>query len=86
MSIVFNSLETVELRQIERVLRAKHGNLTTAAKALGIDRRTLYRKIEKYNLKRRNFKGQRREWAPHDPIAHDLVSAYPATIPRNTDA
>jgi two-component system, NtrC family, response regulator AtoC len=43
------TLEQVERRQIERVIRQHHGNKTRAAKALGIDRRTLYRKLERYD-------------------------------------
>jgi two-component system, NtrC family, response regulator AtoC len=39
----------IERRQIERVIRQHHGNKTRAAKALGIDRRTLYRKLERYD-------------------------------------
>ena len=37
-------------RQIERSIRQHHGNKTRAAKALGIDRRTLYRKLKEYGL------------------------------------
>jgi DNA-binding NtrC family response regulator len=43
------TLEQIERRQIERVIRQHHGNKTRAAKALGIDRRTLYRKLERYD-------------------------------------
>jgi DNA-binding NtrC family response regulator len=43
------TLDQVERRQIERVIRQHHGNKTRAAKALGIDRRTLYRKLERYD-------------------------------------
>jgi DNA-binding NtrC family response regulator len=42
------SLDQLERRQIERALRQNHGNKTRAAKALGIDRRTLYRKLDRY--------------------------------------
>lgn len=51
--ITHASLETLERRHILRVVRAKKGNLTKAAQVLGIDRRTLYRKLEKYDKARR---------------------------------
>ncbi|HWO13926.1 MAG TPA: helix-turn-helix domain-containing protein [Polyangiaceae bacterium] len=38
----------MEKRYIERVLKAAQGNKTQAAKLLGVDRRTLYRKLERY--------------------------------------
>jgi len=40
-------LAELELRYIQRVLRAVGGNKTQAAKVLGLDRRTLYRKLER---------------------------------------
>jgi DNA-binding NtrC family response regulator len=42
------TLDDLERRQIERAIRQHHGNKTRAAKALAIDRRTLYRKLERY--------------------------------------
>lgn len=42
------TLEELERRYIERVLKAADGNKTQAAKILGLDRRTLYRKLERY--------------------------------------
>jgi len=54
------TLDQVERRQIERALREAHGNKTRAAKALGIDRRTLYRKLDRYD-------GAPRAAAPRDP-------------------
>jgi len=42
------TLEQLERRYIERVLKASAGNKTQAAKVLGVDRRTLYRKLERY--------------------------------------
>ncbi len=44
------SLAEVEREHIERVLRDMDGNITKAAAALGIDRRTLQRKLRSYNL------------------------------------
>jgi two-component system response regulator HydG len=43
------TLDQIERRQIEHAIRQYHGNKTRAAKALGIDRRTLYRKLERYD-------------------------------------
>ncbi|MGF1511071.1 MAG: sigma-54-dependent transcriptional regulator [Myxococcota bacterium] len=44
------SLEELERRHIHRVLRATSGNRSQASTVLGIDRRTLYRKIKRYGL------------------------------------
>jgi two-component system response regulator HydG len=41
-------LEEIERRYIYRVLRAAKGNKTHAARILGLDRRTLYRRLERY--------------------------------------
>jgi DNA-binding NtrC family response regulator len=40
-----STLDAVEARHIERVLEATNGNRTLAAKILGIDRKTLWRKL-----------------------------------------
>ena len=42
------TLGQLEQRYIERVLRVTGGNKTQAAKILGLDRRTLYRKLARY--------------------------------------
>ncbi|HNF95849.1 MAG TPA: sigma 54-interacting transcriptional regulator, partial [Pseudomonadota bacterium] len=42
------SLEEIERRYILRVLDVVGGNKSLAAQILGVDRRTLYRKVEKY--------------------------------------
>ncbi len=42
------TLQELEKRYIERVLKAVGDNKTRAAKLLGLDRRTLYRKLERY--------------------------------------
>jgi DNA-binding NtrC family response regulator len=44
------TLEEVERRHVRRVLDAAGGNKTRAAKELGISLRSLYRKLEKYDL------------------------------------
>jgi two-component system response regulator HydG len=41
-------MQVVEERYIRKVLKAVGGNKTMAAKVLGLDRRTLYRKIERW--------------------------------------
>jgi len=41
------SLEEVENRYIARVVEAVGGNKTMAARILGLDRKTLYRKLER---------------------------------------
>jgi two-component system response regulator HydG len=45
-------LEEIEKRYILRVLEAVHGNKSVAARILGIERKTLYRKLERYSAKR----------------------------------
>jgi DNA-binding NtrC family response regulator len=42
------TLDELEREYIERVLRAEGGNKTRAAQRLGLDRKTLYRKLEEY--------------------------------------
>ncbi len=46
------SLEDVERTHIQRVLDQFEGNVSRAARALGIDRVTLYNKIRRYDLRR----------------------------------
>ena len=43
-------MEEVERRYILKVLDTLGGNKRQAAKILGMDRRTLYRKLEKYGV------------------------------------
>jgi two-component system response regulator HydG len=45
------TLEEVERRYVRKVLVACNGNKTHAAKILGLDRRTLYRRLESLDLK-----------------------------------
>ncbi len=45
------SLDEVEQRAVEHALRAFEGNILRAAKALGVSRGTLYRKMERYGLR-----------------------------------
>ncbi|MCG5055600.1 MAG: sigma-54 dependent transcriptional regulator [Myxococcales bacterium] len=42
------TLDELERRYIEKVLEAEGGNKTRAAQRLGLDRRTLYRKLDEY--------------------------------------
>jgi two-component system response regulator HydG len=44
------TLDQIERRHIERALKVANGNKTHAARTLGIDRRTLYRKLEHYGV------------------------------------
>ncbi len=44
------TLDEVEARYIRRVLKAVGGNKTQAARVLGLDRRTLYRRIERLQV------------------------------------
>ena len=44
------TMEEVERRYVRRVMEAVAGNKTLAAKVLGFDRTTLYRKLEKYDI------------------------------------
>jgi two-component system, NtrC family, response regulator AtoC len=48
-------LEEVEHEHIEMVLHATQGNVSQAARILGIDRVTLYNKMKKYGLKREDL-------------------------------
>ena len=47
-----NSLKSMEKIHIERVIEEADWNISRAARELGIDRQTLYNKIEKYEIKR----------------------------------
>jgi DNA-binding NtrC family response regulator len=47
------TLEQVEQAHIEQTLQLLNDNKAQAARVLGIDRRTLYRKLEKYDLERK---------------------------------
>lgn len=42
------ALDEIERRHILRVLEAMHGNKSRAAQVLGLDRKTLYRRLERY--------------------------------------
>ncbi len=44
------SMEALERRHIQSVLKATDGNKTRAAEILGFDRRTLYRKMERFGM------------------------------------
>jgi DNA-binding NtrC family response regulator len=46
-----DSLEAVEHQHIAKVLEQAGGNVSQAARTLGIDRVTLYNKIRKYHLR-----------------------------------
>jgi DNA-binding NtrC family response regulator len=44
------SLDELERRYILRVLEALNGNKSLAAHTLGLDRKTLYRKLQQYGV------------------------------------
>lgn len=50
LSVEDYNLESVEQSVIERVLRIRQGNISHAAKDLGLTRASLYRRMEKYGL------------------------------------
>lgn len=43
------TLDTLERRYVRQVLQATRGNKTWAARVLGVDRRTLYRKLDRWD-------------------------------------
>lgn len=45
------TLDDLEREAVREALRKCHGNMSKAAKALGITRQALYRRLEKYGLK-----------------------------------
>jgi transcriptional regulator of acetoin/glycerol metabolism len=45
------TLRDLEREYIGKVLETTHGNKTEAARILGVDRTTLYRKLEEYKFK-----------------------------------
>ena len=49
------TLEQLERRHIERVLREEQGHVERAAKRLGISRSSLYQKIKKSQLQSKNL-------------------------------
>ncbi len=44
------SLSEIERRHIEKILQYTHRNISKSSRILGIDRKTLYDKIKKYNI------------------------------------
>ena len=51
-AVPVTSLKSSEHKAIEAAIASHSGNLTNAARALGISRTTLYRKMEQYGLER----------------------------------
>jgi transcriptional regulator with PAS, ATPase and Fis domain len=47
----FDNLASIERAKVVEVLRREGGNKTRAARVLGIERRKLYRLVEKYDIK-----------------------------------
>jgi transcriptional regulator with PAS, ATPase and Fis domain len=52
-----DDLASIEQGKVVEVLRRMSGNKTRAAKALGIDRRKLYRLVEKYSIQTAEIRG-----------------------------
>ena len=50
-SPAFESLDDIEKNHVEQILSKYNWNISATAKALKVDRVTLYNKIKKYNLK-----------------------------------
>ncbi|MGP1613720.1 MAG: sigma-54-dependent Fis family transcriptional regulator, partial [Pollutimonas bauzanensis] len=64
------NLQSTELRAIHAALEADHGNLTMAARRLGIAKSTLYTKIKKYGMEALLTKA--RDNSAPEPAAHIL--------------
>jgi two-component system response regulator HydG len=46
----FLTLDEVEREHVIKVLRAARGNRTIAAEVLGVDRKTLYRRLRRWGI------------------------------------
>lgn len=51
-------LDEIERQHILKVLDAVRGNKTVAAQVLGVDRKTLYRKLDRYGALERRPKSE----------------------------
>jgi transcriptional regulator of acetoin/glycerol metabolism len=51
ISSSIESLEELEKKHVSKILEKYSWNISRSAKALNVDRATLYNKIRKYNLK-----------------------------------
>ena len=56
--VLRQAVETAEKKAIRDCIEAAHGNMSEAARRLGIDRANLYRKLKRYNMER-DFAGGR---------------------------
>ena len=54
----FMSLEQLEEKYINHVLRCFNGKKTRAAKTLGIDKTTLWRKLRRYDINEEESQGE----------------------------
>ena len=54
-------LDEIERRYIIRVIKLLNGNKARAAQLLGLDRRTLYRKLERYEARGQRAEGIERQ-------------------------
>jgi len=76
------SLEEIERRYILRVFEAVHGNKSQAALVLGLDRKTLYRRLERYGMLRTDparADAARAEAVRAETMRSELVTAPPST-------
>lgn len=73
------TLYEVEREEILRVVK-EVGNKALAARILGLDRRTLYRKLEKYELEDRRFILWNRKDGPEPPRGEDGLIDTPGAV------
>ena len=57
-SVVTDDLATIQRSKVVEVLRRERGNKSKAARALGVDRRKLYRLLEKYSISDAELRGE----------------------------
>ena len=74
------TLDELERDYIQRVLLAEGGNKTRAAQRLGLDRKTLYRKLEEYAAAARGEAATRQPSSAEDPSQPE-----PTDDPRETN-
>jgi len=57
-SVVTDDLATIQRSKVVEVLRRERGNKSKAARALGVDRRKLYRLLEKFSISDAELRGE----------------------------
>jgi len=76
------SLEEIERRYILRVFEAVHCNKSQAALVLGLDRKTLYRRLERYGMLRTD--PARADAARAEAVRAESVRSEAVTAPSST--